>query len=154
MKSLKIKSAAFNNRRKILTVTYQDGRAFDVHYAQLGILKNIESVWVDKETRGMSLGLKFIDGSEDFMPYDQPLMLNNDASYVLHAQVEKLVAQVKQTLVDKKMSKRFIAEKLGTSDNQVQRLFKPDVLDKRFNQLQKLLTLLGLRWEWELKKMA
>ena len=154
MKTGKIKSAEFNNRRKTIVVTYTTGKPVEVHYAQLGIRQNIESVWVDKETRGMSLGIKLENGQEDFMPYDQPLALAKDPEYLLQTQIERLTATIKQTIAEQKISKRYIAEQLKTSDNQVQRLLNPAILNKNLEQLYKIATLLGLELDWQVRKAA
>lgn len=151
-KSERVKIAAFDNRRKVLTVVYTSGKKIDVHYGQLGLRKKIASVWVDPETRGRSVGIRFIDGSEDFMPYDQPLALAKDPEYLLRTQIERIIAQIKLTLAQKRISKRYLAEQLGTSDNQIQRLLDPAILNKNLEQLYRIGFILGQEFEWNLKK--
>lgn len=152
MKAVKIRNGEFNNRKKVLTVHYVNDKTAEVHYAQLGIKKNLEAVWVDKETKGHSLGLRFEDGTEDYMPYDQPLALSKDPEYLLQAHIERLTAVIKATIRERKISKRFLAERLGTSDNQIQRLLNPAILNKNLEQLYKVATIVGLEFEWHIKK--
>ena len=152
MKTSKIKSASFNNRKKVLEVNYVSGKSAKVHYHQLGITKNLMEVWVDKETNGLSLGMRFEDQTEDYMPYDQPLALVRDPEYLLQNDIERLIANIKGVIVKKKISKRYLAEQLKTSDNQVQRLLNPTILNKNLEQLYKIATLLGLEFGWHIKK--
>src|SRR5256885_1729897 len=105
MNTERIKAAEFNNRRKTLTVRYASGKVIHVHYGQLGIRRNLESVWVDRETRGRSVGIRFTDGEEDFVPYDQPLALAQDPEYLLRTQIERLTAHLNEALKAKRISK-------------------------------------------------
>lgn len=154
MKTEKIRAASFDNRRRTLAVEYTSGKTVEVHYGQLGIRKRVAMVWVDKETRGRSVGIRFENGSEDFMPYDQPLALAKDPEYLLRSQMERVVARIRGVLAKKGISKRYLAEQLGTSDNQVQRLLDPNLLNKNLEQLYRIVTLVGLELEWTIKKAA
>lgn len=154
MKAAKIKAVECNNRKKVIRVEYQSGKVAEVHYSQLGIHENIDSVWVDKETRGMSVGIKLESGEEDYMPYDQPLALTKDPEYLLQTQIERLIAHIKKVIEEKKISKRYLAHQLKTSDNQIQRLLNPSILNKNLEQLYKIAALLGLEIEWHVKKVA
>ncbi len=152
MKTAKIKSANFNNRKKILQIHYASGKTVDVHYSQIGITKNLIDTWVDKETKGLALGLRFEDQSEDYMPYDQPLALTKDPEYSLQNHIENVVARIEETILEKKISKRYLAQQLHTSDNQIQRLLNPAILNKNLEQLYRIATLLGLEFDWKIKK--
>jgi len=154
MKTERIKNAAFNNRRKVLTVEYASGKKAEVHYGQIGIRRNLEEVWIDRETRGRSLGLRFADGSEDYMPYDQPLALTKDPQFMLRTHLEKVIARINEALAAKRMSKRHLARQLGTSDNQVQRLLNPAILNKNLEQLYRIGMILGLEFEWHVRRAA
>lgn len=148
----KIQSVEFSNKSKTIQVMYASGKKMSVHYGQLGINKKISEVWVDKETNGRSVGINFIDGTVDYMPYDQPLALNRDPEYLLHNQIEKLIARIKLVLETKKISKRYLATQLKTSDNQIQRLLNPNILNKNLEQLFSLMSLLGLNIEWQINE--
>lgn len=147
MKNTTFKSVAFNNRKRQLLVTYHSGKKVTLHYSGLGIRSQIEEAWVDKETRGRSVGIKFVNGKIDFMPYDQPLALVKDPEFILQNQIEKLIAYIKEVLQKKKISKRYLAEQLSTSDNQIQRLLNPKILNKNLSQLYQISALLGLELE-------
>jgi hypothetical protein len=153
MKSKKFKLAQANNRKKQLTVTYSSGKTLVIHYGSLGIFKNIERVWVDSETRGQSLGIEYSDGTIDFMPYDQPLAISKDPEFILQNQVEVLIAEIKKTLQEKKISKRYLAEQLHTSDNQVHRLLDPTILNKNLEQLYKIASLTGIDLQLRINKI-
>lgn len=153
-KANRIKLVAFDNRRKIISVGYTSGKKIDVHYGQLGFKKKLESVWIDKETQGKSVGIRFKDGSEEFMPFDQPLALSKDPEYLLRTQIERTIAHIKLELTKKKISKKYLAVQLRTSDNQIQRLLNPNILNKNLEQLYQISALLGLEIEWVFKKVV
>lgn len=154
MKSERIRGMRFDNRRRLLHVDYSSGKRVAVHYGHLGIKKKIVEVWVDKETRGRAAGIRLEDGTEDFMPYDQPLALVRDPEYMLRTQLERLLARIKEALAAKRISKRYLATQLGTSDNQIQRLLDPSILNKNLEQLYRIALLLGLELEWRIHDAA
>lgn len=143
----KLKSANFSNRKKEIGVTYTTGKEAVVHYGSLGISRNIKEVWIDQETKGATLGLRFEDGTADYMPCDQPLFLTQDPEYMLQSHIENIVARINGELSRKKVSKKHLARELGTSDNQIQRLLNPAILNKNLKQLYRVASLLGLRFE-------
>jgi hypothetical protein len=132
----------------------QRGSADGYHFGHLGIRKNLSEIWVDKETGGRSVGMRFVDGTEEYMPYDQPLALVKDPEYLLRNQMEQVVAQIREALTRKRISKRYLAVQLGTSDNQIQRLLSPEILNKNLEQLYRLAMLVGLELEWKAKRAA
>jgi hypothetical protein len=148
MKSERIRSVRFNNRKRELTVDYACGKSVALHYGQLGITQRLLAAWVDKETRGHAVGIRLEDGSEEHMPYDQPLALAHDPEYQLRTHIERLLAHIQRALVEKRISKRYLAGQLGTSDNQIQRLLDPSILNKNLEQLYGVALLLGLELEW------
>lgn len=151
MKDRKFKKASFNNRKKQLEVLYTSGKKILVHYSHLGIRGNIQEVWVDEETRGRSLGIKYENGRVDYMPYDQALAINKDPDFLLQTHIETLISQIKNAIHDSRISKRYLAEQLGTSDNQVQRLLNPRILNKNLSQLYHIASLLGVDLEIKAK---
>lgn len=154
MKHKKLRDVLFNNRKKQLSVSYQSGKKVTVHYSQLGIDQNIEKAWVCAETKNQSIGFKLQNGRTDYMPYDQPLALSYDPDYLLQTAVEEMIAKIKLTIEKKGISKKYLAEQLHTSDNQVQRLLNPKILNKNLSQLYHISTLLGLNLEIHLKEAA
>ena len=147
MKNQKIKSATFSNKRREIEIEYNSGKKVSVHYASLNLAKNIKAVRVDQETNGRSLEIEFMDGTLDYMPYDQPLAIAQDPEFMLQNHIENVIAQIKEEMVNKKISKKYLARQLETSDNQIQRLLNPDILNKNLVQLYKLASLLGLQFE-------
>lgn len=147
MKNRKFQSASFNNRKKQLEVLYTSGKRVSVHYGRLGIWSNIQEVWIDKETQGRSLGIQYEDGKVDYMPYDQPLAIAEDPEFLLQTQIESLISQIKEVIQASKISKRYLAEQLSTSDNQIQRLLNPKILNKNLSQLYHMASLLGVEVE-------
>lgn len=151
---MKIKKVAHNNRSKTLTIEYFSGKTVTCAYGNLGIEGPLEESWVDKETRGRSVGIRLKNGTEEYFPYDQPLSLTRDPEYLLRNHIEHLIAKIKETMARKKITKRYLARELKTSDNQVHRLLNPSILNKNLGQLYKMAHLLGLELEWRLKEAA
>lgn len=144
MRSRKFKSVDFSNKKKEIQFVYSSGQEFTLHYSDFGFQSLIKEAWVDKETRGSAIGFKMADGSEDYIPYDQPLHIKKDPEYLLQIQMEYLVAKINETLKTKKVSKKYLARQLETSDNQIQRLLDPNILNKNLVQLYKLGALLNI----------
>ena len=151
MKDKKFKKVSFNNRKKQLKVVYTSGKKIFLHYSNLGIRSNIDQVWIDPETKGQSIGIEYSNGKIDFMPYDQPLAIVKDPEFILQTQMENLIAEIKEAIKTSKISKRYLAEQLHTSDNQIQRLLDPKILNKNLSQLYQIGSLLGLELEMRLK---
>ena len=152
--STKFKTITFNNRKKQFQCVYTSGKQVTLHFGQLGIRKNIVRAWIDKETGKCSVGFELSDGSVDFMPYDQPLALTRDPDFLLQTHIEIMTTRINEEIKRRGVSKRYLAEKLATSDNQVQRLLNPKILNKNLEQLYRIAALLGLEFEWQLKKVA
>lgn len=150
MRSLKMKSVSFNNRKKQMSIVYVSGKTVTIHYSYLGI-SSLQKAWIDKETRCRSIGIELDDGKIDYIPYDQPLAIAKDPDYLLQDQIELLTAQIRETIKEKKISKRYLAERLHTSDNQIQRLLNPKILNKNLSQLYQIAGLLKLELEIHLK---
>jgi uncharacterized membrane protein len=153
-KSEKFKSITFNNRKKQFTCTYTTGKRIILHYGQLGIHQTLVNAWVDRETRNRSIGIELADGVIDYIPFDQPLALVKDPEFLLRTHIEVLTARIKQELKKQKISKRYLAKSLETSDNQVQRLLNPNILNKNLEQLYKVASILRLEFEIVLKEAA
>ena len=154
MTSKKIKNVSFSNKTKEIEIEYTSRHKYLLHYGQLGIDKHLVRAWVDQETKGKSVGFEFEDGSTDFMPYDQPLVLNKDPEYMLQDQIEHLVLALNETIRKKGISKKYIAKKLKTSENQIFRLLNPAILNKNLGQLYQIAFILNKQIEIELKDAA
>lgn len=154
MKKDTFKSVSFNNRKKQLIFIYGDERKITVHFGKLNIDQNIKKAWIDEETGFKSVGLEFEDGNIDYIPYDQPLSISGDPDFVLRNHIELITAHINKELAKQGISKHYLAESLNTSDNQIQRLLNPSLLNKNLKQLYTILDILGLRLELKLKTAA
>ena len=148
---MKFKSAKFSNKKKEIYIVYTSGKKVTIHYSSLGISHHIKNIQVDRETLGKSLKIDFVSGKTDYVPYDQPLFLVKDPEYMLHNHIENIVSRINEEIRRKKMSKKHIARQLKTSDNQIQRLLNPNILNKNLSQLYKLASLLGLEFKVSVK---
>ena len=154
MRTSIFKSAKFSNRKKQIDISYTSGKQVSIHYGHLGIKQNIKKVWIDKETRGKSIGILFDDGTVDYMPYDQPLAIIKDPEYMFQNHIEHIIAKIKEVLEKERISKKYLAQQLATSDNQIQRLLNSNILNKNLIQLYKVASLLKLEFEIYLKSAA
>ncbi len=154
MKSKKLKRVEFNNRKKQIMFVYASGKMATLHYGHFGIDQSIVRAWIDKETAGKSVGLEFADETTDYIPYDQPLAAVHDPEYLLQQHIELIISHIKDALKVLKFSKRYLAEQLKTSDNQIQRLLNPAIPNKNLSQLYAILAIVGLEPEWRVRKAA
>ena len=145
MRQTKLKTVNFSNRKRELYLTYSCGKKVTLHFGMLGIEKEkIASAHVDKETGGKSAVLEFDNGNVDYLPYDQPLHLVKDPDYLLQEHIELVIAQIKAEIRKKRISKKYLARQLNTSDNQIQRLLDPTIPNKNLSQLYRLASLIGM----------
>lgn len=147
-------SVDFSNKKKEINIIYTSGKTIVIHYSSLGIRKNIKDIQIDRETGNKSLIIEFINGEIDYLPYDQPLHIIGDPEYILQNHIENIIAQIKEVLSRKKISKKYLARQLKTSDNQIQRLLNPNILNKNLVQLYKLAYLLSLEFEVNLTEVS
>lgn len=154
MRSPTFKSAAFSNKSKEIELVYTSGKRVTLLYASLNLKKKIQRVWVDRETKGKSVGMEFEDGLVDYLPYDQPLAIVKDPEYILQNHIERITAQIKDEIARQKIPRRFLARQLKTSENQIQKLLNPEILNKNLGQLYKMVSLLGLECEIQIRKAA
>ena len=151
MKAINFKAVKFFNKKKEIHITYTSGKKAIIHYSSLGISSIIKNIQIDKETAGKSLKVTFSSGKIDYIPYDQPLFLIKDPEYMLYNHIENVISQIKDEIKRKRISKKHIARQLKTSDNQLQQLLNPKILNKNLPQLYKLTGLLGLEFKVSVK---
>lgn len=151
MRDNKFRQVCRDNHKREIELVYTSGKKVTVHYAHIGIQAPIRKIWIDKETRGKSIGIELDNGKVEYMPFDQPLALVNDADYLLEHHIELMTTKIRQAIVQEKISKRYLARQLGTSDNQIQRLLNPAILNKNLTQLYRMAVLLGLEMQITLK---
>ena len=154
MKQHRITRVSFHNRKKQLVVEYGSGTQVLVHYGEVGIRKNLRSASLDRETGGRAIRLDYRDGTTDFMPYDQPLAAVRDPEFMLRHDLEVLVARIRERLDQQRISLRHLAERLKTSDAQVQRLLDPSNLRKNLSQIYAIGAVLDLKVEVRVKDAA
>jgi hypothetical protein len=154
MRPLRFESATFSNRKKQIDIRYTNGKRATIHFGSVGIRKLIKEIKVGWETNGKSLKFVFEDDSVDYMPYDQPLVIARDPEVLLQIHIERITAKIKDAIAKNRISKRYIAERLETSDNQVQRLLNPAILNKNLSQLYKIADLVGLEFEMNVEEVT
>ena len=151
---VKILSADFNNRKKELTVVYQNKKTVVLHYGQLGIKINIKTVGIDPDSHGLALVLVLENGKEEFIPYDIPLIFSKDPDYLFQTKIEELIVDIKIKMKKNEISKKYLARQLQTSDIQIERLLNPKNPKKNFLQINKIAHILGMNLLIKMKKAA
>lgn len=154
MKTKKFKSVSFNNRKKQLCFVYTSGKKAVCHYSSFGIKNNITKAWIDKDTGNQSIGLEFHNGKTDYIPYDQPLSIISDTEYLLQHHIELIISHIKDAIRLRKISKKYLAQQLKTSENQIHRLLNPKILNKNLSQLYKILAYLDLEIDMRVTSAA
>jgi hypothetical protein len=79
------------------------------------------------------------------------LHIAKDHEYLLQNHIENIIAQIKEELAERKISKKYLLRELETSNNQIQLLLNPEILNKNLTQIYKLANLLGLQFKLCLK---
>ena len=142
---MKIRSVAFNNRRKgfeILAAT----KRYWYPYAKLKVKPIsrdlVVRVFVDDElgSEGFTYILK--SGREGTVHIEQVLEYNQDPSYIRDALVYKLTLEAQRRVEESSLSKREIIRRLGTSAAQFYRLIDQTNYRKSIDQLLSLLNVL------------
>jgi hypothetical protein len=150
----RIIKVVYNNQDNIISIHYKDGRIFNVPYHKLKISSPLSSAGIDMETRGCAFYYKQQESEKVYVPYDIPLIINNDPEYMFELKLENLSADLKQKILQSKIPKYRLAKMLNTSESQLYRLLDPNRASKNIFQLFKLAQLIGMDLQIRLKKAA
>jgi hypothetical protein len=140
---MKVKKIEVNNRKRLFEVSLKNGKEYTFPFSQLDIkpvaTNKIASVEVDKEIASEGFSYLLEDGSGDTILVDQVLAFHCDPEYQLQQTLYNLTLALKSALSESTLSKRQLAELLGTSLSQLERLLDQTNYKKSANSLIKAL---------------
>ncbi len=142
---MKIRSVAFNNRRKDFTVGLR-GMSYRYPYSRLdakpGPGDHVVAAFVDPEIGREGFSYTLASGAEGTVHVEQVLDYNKDPRYLRDALLYELTLAAQQRLAASPLSRREIARRMGTSAAQVCRLFDQTNTRKSVDEVVKLLGVL------------
>ena len=142
---MKIRSVAFNNRRKGFEVQ-ASVKKYWYPYAKLKFKQSsrdpVVRVFVDGELGNEGFTYVLESGREGTVHIEQVLEYNQDPSYLRDALVYKLTLEAQRRVEESSLSKREIIRRLGTSATQFYRLIDQTNYRKSIDQLLVLLNVL------------
>jgi len=157
IRSLKIKKLTLDNKKRCFYIyTYKGIMPFP--YSKLHLIpsnKNpIQVAYPDKELGCHAFTYVLESGVEDTVPVDAVLEYNKDPEYMRKMLLYKLSLKAQEILEKKKINKREIIRRLGTSPTQFYRLIDQAFYGKTVDQMIKLLSALDYSVEVVVKKVA
>ncbi|HBF11795.1 MAG TPA: hypothetical protein DDW49_00130 [Deltaproteobacteria bacterium] len=154
---MKIKKVHYNNRKKSFEIETKEGK-FEYPYSRLLVkptfANKIKSVFVDQELGREGFTYTFEKGGEQTILMDQVLEYNGDTDYLKNMLLYKLTVKAQKALHSKKISKRELARRLGTSPTHLYRLLDQTFYGKTIDQMVKLLSMLDCPVDVVFKKAA
>ena len=157
MKSFKIKSASYNNRKKVLEIVF-DGRKLSLPYSRLPLVPDrdnpITALKVDNELGRRALTYGLNDGRSSSVHVEAFLDFCKDPEYVKEVELYELTVRAIDAVESSGMSKREISRRMATSMSQLSRILDPTNYTKTFDQLIKLYTVLGYEVTIRVAKVA
>ena len=92
--------------------------------------------------------------NKDYVPYDQPLHINQHPEYVKEEVMFHMTKQINDFIKKSKISKREIARRLDTSLSQLDRLLNTANYNKNLSRLLEIAAILSYEFNWSFKKAA
>jgi hypothetical protein len=148
---MKIQSVSFNNRKKAFELSLH-GNVLSLPFSRLRLKPSaadpIQEAWVDHEVGAQAFTYRLASGKEDTIHLDQVLEYNRDPDYLRKMLLYRLTIQAQKLLATKKVAKREIIRRLGTSPTQFYRLIDQTNTNKTIDQMIRLLSALDCTVEF------
>jgi hypothetical protein len=142
---MKIRSVAFNNKRKDFEVK-ASGNKYTFPYVKARPNPTSDDqvirTYVDKELGGEGFTYELQSGKSGTVHVEQVLEYNRDPNYLRDLMLYKLTVEAQTRMADSALSKREIVRRLRTSATQLYRLLDQTNYKKSLDQLVALLQLL------------
>jgi hypothetical protein len=142
---MKIRSVAFNNKRKDFEVK-ASGKKYTFPYVKARPSPTSDDqvvrVYVDRELGREGFIYELQSGKSGTVHVEQVLEYNRDPNYLRDLMLYKLTVEAQTRIADSALSKREIVRRLGTSATQLYRLLDQTNYKKSLDQLVALLQLL------------
>ena len=152
MKHKKFKHVTFDNKKRVFHLEYTSGLKVDCPYSALGIHERVTDAAPDSEAGEHSFYFVLRSGKEDYVPYDQPLHIEQVAEYAKEQALYKMTKTINQFIRKEKVSKRELARRLHTSTAQLSRLLDTTNYKKELSRLIEIAAMLNYEFKWEFKK--
>ena len=154
---MKIKTVAWNNRKKSLTFETTRGN-MELPYSKLRLKPSIENPIVraygDPELGMQGFTYHLVNGQEDTLPANALLEYNGDLSYWRQMTLYKMTLQANDLIKHSHTPKRELCRRLKTSPAHLYRLLDTAFYGKTIDQMLLLLAALDCKVEFAFKKVA
>ena len=154
MKHKKFQSINFDNRRKLFHLQYSSGLEVECPYSALEIKQKVLEAAPDKEDGGHSFYFVLEDGDRNYVPFDQPLHIAQNPSYVKEQTLFQMTKQLNEFIKVEGISKRELARRLSTSLSQLARVLDTTNYKKELGRLIEIAAMLNYEFRWEFRKAA
>jgi hypothetical protein len=154
MKHKKFRSIIHDNKKKVFKLEYTSGLYLECPYSALGIKLKVLESGLDKETGNHTFYFILEDGTTDYVPFDQPLSIANNADYVKEQALYEITKEINFFIKKEKISKNEIARRLNTSTSQLARLLDTTNYKKEMSRLIEIAVILNYTFSWEFHKKA
>lgn len=155
---MKILEVKLNNKKKSIDVLLSDKRVLTLPLSQLDLkpsaVNPIVEIFVDRELGGKGITYFLKSGKENSVPMDAFLDYNKDPEYLKKILLYKITLEAQSRLKKSSLSKNEITRRLKTSPSQLSRLLDPTNKTKTFDNMLKLLAVLGCEVELKFKTVA
>ncbi|NJL24043.1 MAG: hypothetical protein HC902_01895 [Calothrix sp. SM1_5_4] len=152
MKHKKFKHVAFDNKKRVFHLEYTSGLKVDCPYSALRIKGKIVDAAPDAEVGGSSFYFVLESGKKDYVPYDQPLHINQVPEYAKQQALYEMTKAINEFIRKERVPKRELARRLNTSLSQLARLLDVTNYKKELSRLIEIAAMLNYEFKWEFKK--
>ena len=154
MNHKKFRKVKADNKKKVFHLEYTSGLKLECPYSALGIHHKVTSAAPDPEVGGHSFYFILDNGDKNYVPYDQPLHIEQNPEFIKNQTLYEVTKQLNQFIRLAKISKRELARRLHTSLSQLLRLLDTTNYKKELSRLIEIATLLNYEFKWQFKKAA
>lgn len=154
MKHKKFRDVEFDNKKRVFRLEYSSGLKVECPYYGLKIRGKVIEAAPDLEDGGHSFYFILENGKQRYVPFDQPLHIVQNPSYVKEHTLYQVTKQLNEFIRVEGVSKREIARRLNTSLSQLARLLDTTNYKKELSRLIEIAAMLNYEFKWEFKKAA
>src|SRR3990167_5301689 len=105
MKHKKFKKVELDNKKKVFHLCYTSGLQIECPYSALGIRVKVTEAAPDNEAGGHSFYFILENGKKEFVPFDQPLHIDQNPEYVKEHTLYEVTKQLHEFVKKSKVSK-------------------------------------------------
>lgn len=154
MRHKRFKLVEFDNKKRVFRLAYTSGLVIECPYSALSINKKVIEAAPDSEDGGFSFYFVLENGKKHFVPFDQPLHIVQNPSYVKEQTLFEMTKELNRFIKADSISKRELARRLNTSLSQLARLLDTTNYKKDLSRLIEIAAILNYEFKWEFRKAA